>query len=150
MLGIELSLSSRGRMTLGVGTIFWFISHTMPYQSKGLGLHIYSWPRQASIYQDGSLRCYPSNHHVKDYKDQPYKTYSISCTGMGCCRSRAVALPAAKRVGGWWPCSQTKRDGHGWAGRVGWVAAAMVGVGGRGRREVGWSCLLQGLCHQND
>jgi protein-serine/threonine kinase len=28
VLGTELSLSSRGRMTLGVGEIFWFISHT--------------------------------------------------------------------------------------------------------------------------
>jgi hypothetical protein len=46
MLGIELSLSLRGRMTLGVGAIFWFISHTMPYQPEGLVLHIYSWPRQ--------------------------------------------------------------------------------------------------------
>jgi hypothetical protein len=32
MLGIELSLSSRGRMILGVGVIFWF----------GLELYIYS------------------------------------------------------------------------------------------------------------
>jgi hypothetical protein len=30
MLGTELSLSSRGRMTLGVEAIFWFISHTLP------------------------------------------------------------------------------------------------------------------------
>jgi hypothetical protein len=30
LLGTELSLSSRGRMTLGVGEIFWFISHTLP------------------------------------------------------------------------------------------------------------------------
>jgi hypothetical protein len=30
MLGTELSLSSRGRMTLGVEKIFWFISHTLP------------------------------------------------------------------------------------------------------------------------
>jgi hypothetical protein len=30
MLGIELSLSLRGRMTIGVETIFWFISHTLP------------------------------------------------------------------------------------------------------------------------
>jgi hypothetical protein len=30
VLGIEFSLSSRGRMTLGVGEIFWFISHTLP------------------------------------------------------------------------------------------------------------------------
>jgi hypothetical protein len=30
MLGTKLSLSSRGRMTLGVGIIFWFISHTLP------------------------------------------------------------------------------------------------------------------------
>jgi hypothetical protein len=29
LLGTELSLSSRGRMTLGVGAIFWFISHTL-------------------------------------------------------------------------------------------------------------------------
>jgi hypothetical protein len=55
VLGTELS--SRGRMTLGVGVIFWFISHTIPCQHKGLGLHIYSWPRQPSICQDASLRC---------------------------------------------------------------------------------------------
>jgi hypothetical protein len=30
MLGTELSLSSRGWMTLGVRTVFWFISHTLP------------------------------------------------------------------------------------------------------------------------
>jgi hypothetical protein len=30
MLGTELSLSSRGRMTLEVEAIFWFISHTLP------------------------------------------------------------------------------------------------------------------------
>jgi hypothetical protein len=30
VLGTELSLSSRERMTLGVGAIFWFISHTLP------------------------------------------------------------------------------------------------------------------------
>jgi hypothetical protein len=30
LLGTELSLSSRGRMTLGVEVIFWFISHTLP------------------------------------------------------------------------------------------------------------------------
>jgi hypothetical protein len=30
VLGTELSLSSRGRMTLGVREIFWFISHTLP------------------------------------------------------------------------------------------------------------------------
>jgi hypothetical protein len=30
LLGTELSLSSRGRMTLGVEEIFWFISHTLP------------------------------------------------------------------------------------------------------------------------
>jgi hypothetical protein len=42
MLGTELSLSSRGTMTLGVGAIFWFISHTVSCQPKGLGLHIYS------------------------------------------------------------------------------------------------------------
>jgi hypothetical protein len=29
VLGTELSLSSRGRMTLGVEAIFWFISHTL-------------------------------------------------------------------------------------------------------------------------
>jgi hypothetical protein len=29
LLGTELSLSLRGRMTLGVGTIFGFISHTL-------------------------------------------------------------------------------------------------------------------------
>jgi hypothetical protein len=59
VLGTEFLLSSRGRMTLGVGAIFWFISHTMPCQPKGLGLHIYSWPRQPSICQDASLRCCP-------------------------------------------------------------------------------------------
>jgi hypothetical protein len=57
VLGTELS--SRGRMTLGVGAIFWFISHTIPCQPKRLGLHIYSWPRQSSICQDASLRCCP-------------------------------------------------------------------------------------------
>jgi hypothetical protein len=31
-----------GRMALGVGAIFWFISHAMSCQPKGLGLHIYS------------------------------------------------------------------------------------------------------------
>jgi hypothetical protein len=30
VLGTELSLSSRGRMTLEVEAIFWFISHTLP------------------------------------------------------------------------------------------------------------------------
>jgi hypothetical protein len=69
-------------MTLGVGAIFWFISHTMPCQPKRLGLHIYSWPRQPGICRDASLRCCPlrccpSNHHVKDHKDQQHKTYSI-------------------------------------------------------------------------
>jgi hypothetical protein len=42
VLGTELSLSSRGRMTLGVEAIFWFISlyhNAMP--SKGLGIHTY-------------------------------------------------------------------------------------------------------------
>jgi hypothetical protein len=29
---------------------FCFISHTMSYQLKGLGLHIYSWLIQSSIY----------------------------------------------------------------------------------------------------
>jgi hypothetical protein len=29
LLGTKLSLSSRGRMTLGVEAIFWFISHTL-------------------------------------------------------------------------------------------------------------------------
>jgi hypothetical protein len=74
VLGTEFLLSSRGRMTLGVGAIFWFISHTMPCQPKGLRLHIYSWPRQPSICQDASLRCCPSNHHAKDHKDQQYTT----------------------------------------------------------------------------
>jgi hypothetical protein len=60
VLGTELLLSSRERMTLVVGAIFWFISHTMPCQPKGLGLHIYSWPRQPSICQDASLRCCPN------------------------------------------------------------------------------------------
>jgi hypothetical protein len=64
-------------MTLRVGAIFWFISHTMSCQPKGLGLHIYSWTRQPSICRDASLRCCPSNHHAKDHKDQQYKTYSI-------------------------------------------------------------------------
>jgi hypothetical protein len=63
-------------MTLGVGVIFWFISHTMPCQPKGLGLHIYSWPRQPNICRDASLRCCP-NHHAKDHKDQQYKIYFI-------------------------------------------------------------------------
>jgi hypothetical protein len=61
-------------MTLGVGGIFWFISHTMSCQPKGLGLHIYSWLRQRSICQDASLICCPSNHHAKDHKDQHYTT----------------------------------------------------------------------------
>jgi hypothetical protein len=64
-------------MTLGVGAIFWFISHTMPCQPKEMGLHIYSWSRQPSICRDASLRCCPSNDHTKDHKDQQYKTYSI-------------------------------------------------------------------------
>jgi hypothetical protein len=46
MLLAGLLLSLRKRMTLGVETIFWFISHTMSYQTEGLELHIYSWPRQ--------------------------------------------------------------------------------------------------------
>jgi hypothetical protein len=39
LLGTELSLSSRGRMTLGVGAIFWFISHTLPqcHALQGVG-----------------------------------------------------------------------------------------------------------------
>jgi hypothetical protein len=39
LLGTELSLSSRGRMTLGVGEIFWFISHTLPqcHALQGVG-----------------------------------------------------------------------------------------------------------------
>jgi hypothetical protein len=39
VLGTELSLSSRGRMTLGVGGIFWFISHTLPqcHALQGVG-----------------------------------------------------------------------------------------------------------------
>jgi hypothetical protein len=45
------------RMASGVGAIFWFTSHTMQCQPKGLGLHIYSWPRQLSICQYASLRC---------------------------------------------------------------------------------------------
>jgi hypothetical protein len=53
-----LTLIERG-MTQGVGAIFWFISHTMSCQPKGLGLHIYNWPRQPNIYQDASLRCCP-------------------------------------------------------------------------------------------
>jgi hypothetical protein len=30
LLETQLSLSSRGRMTLGIGEIFWFISYTLP------------------------------------------------------------------------------------------------------------------------
>jgi hypothetical protein len=39
VLGTELSLSSRERMTLGVGEIFWFISHTLPqcHALQGVG-----------------------------------------------------------------------------------------------------------------
>jgi hypothetical protein len=39
LLETELSLSSRGRMTLGVGEIFWFISHTLPqcHALQGVG-----------------------------------------------------------------------------------------------------------------
>jgi hypothetical protein len=39
MLGTKLSLSSRGRMTLAVGEIFWFISHTLPqcHALQGVG-----------------------------------------------------------------------------------------------------------------
>jgi hypothetical protein len=39
VLGTELSLSSRGRMTLRVGEIFWFISHTLPqcHALQGVG-----------------------------------------------------------------------------------------------------------------
>jgi hypothetical protein len=39
LLGTELSLSSRGRMTLGVRVIFWFISHTLPqcHVLQGIG-----------------------------------------------------------------------------------------------------------------
>jgi hypothetical protein len=82
LLETELLLSSRERMTLGVRVIFWFISHTMSCQPKGLGLHIYSWPMQPSICQDAVIICCPlrrcpSNHHAKDHKDQQYKTYSI-------------------------------------------------------------------------
>jgi hypothetical protein len=44
------------RMTLGVGAIFWFTSHTMQCQLEGLGIHIYSWLKQPSICQDASLR----------------------------------------------------------------------------------------------
>jgi hypothetical protein len=40
-----------------VRAIFWFISHTMTYQPKWLGLHIYSWLRQPSTCRDASLRC---------------------------------------------------------------------------------------------
>jgi hypothetical protein len=46
LLIVGLLLSSRERMTLGVGVIFWFISYTMSYQPEGLELHIYSWLRQ--------------------------------------------------------------------------------------------------------
>jgi hypothetical protein len=48
MLVTRLLLSSRQRMTIEVETIFWFISHTMSYQPKGLGLHIYSWSIQVA------------------------------------------------------------------------------------------------------
>jgi hypothetical protein len=41
MLVAEFLLSSKERMTLGVGAIFWFISHKMPCQPEGLGIHIY-------------------------------------------------------------------------------------------------------------
>jgi hypothetical protein len=60
--------------------LVYFSYNVMP--TYGVGLHIYSWPRQLSICQDASLRycflrCRPSNHHAKDHKDQQYKTYSI-------------------------------------------------------------------------
>jgi hypothetical protein len=35
MLGTELLLSSRERMTLGVGAIFWFLSHTITRPPRG-------------------------------------------------------------------------------------------------------------------
>jgi hypothetical protein len=39
LLGTELSLSLRGRMTLEVGEIFWFISYTLPqcHAHQGVG-----------------------------------------------------------------------------------------------------------------
>jgi hypothetical protein len=39
LLGTDLSLSSRGRMTPGVGEIFWFISHPLPqcHALQGVG-----------------------------------------------------------------------------------------------------------------
>jgi hypothetical protein len=39
LLGTELSLLSRGRMTLRVEEIFWFISHTLPqcHTLQGIG-----------------------------------------------------------------------------------------------------------------
>jgi hypothetical protein len=39
MLGTELPLSSKGRMTLGVEEILWFISHTLPqyHALQGVG-----------------------------------------------------------------------------------------------------------------
>jgi hypothetical protein len=40
VLGTELSLSSRGRMSLGVGEIFWFISHTLGLLLEQLGQHL--------------------------------------------------------------------------------------------------------------
>jgi hypothetical protein len=46
VLVVGLLLSLRERMTLGVGAIFWFISHIMSCQPERLGLHIYSWSRQ--------------------------------------------------------------------------------------------------------
>ena len=47
MLEAALLLSSKERMTLEVGEIFWSISHTMLQchaNLEGLGIHIYSWP----------------------------------------------------------------------------------------------------------
>jgi hypothetical protein len=49
MLVGGLLLLLREMMTIGVGAIFLFISHTMSYQHEGLELHIYSWSRQ-SVY----------------------------------------------------------------------------------------------------
>jgi hypothetical protein len=38
LLVVEFLLSSREKMTLGVGAIFWL---SMPYQPEGLGIQIY-------------------------------------------------------------------------------------------------------------
>jgi hypothetical protein len=53
LLGTELSLSSlssRGRVTLGVGKIFWFISHTLPQ------CHALQGVRDTYLYAASQLR----------------------------------------------------------------------------------------------